>query len=330
MNAQNSNTLRARNRGGRKIRVAQPSPEFLSQARLRRHTRVNTRPVEIQMNLAGGRSQIKLDTGPQTYRAIPFMITNDVAIAGETTLTDGLHVVDTAFISKYISNAKLSANGAPMQDLSVDELIQRNAFHGQSFGNGVTGFHFPGPNMYHSVKVRDAFALGTANMRALKLELTQTAAFNPVTMEIRCVPHYVLEARPTGFVTTTERVTESFAAIGKHTFTDLTDADDMENFWLIGSGITDLKVEVDGEVLIDCNRHEYNAMLIADGRDPAAVGDNWFVDFHSDGEPRSLAALDLPAELRRGAAVKIDLTTTAANTAVEFLTTHAGLYKNIR
>ncbi|MBV1863006.1 MAG: hypothetical protein KUG74_01100 [Rhodobacteraceae bacterium] len=327
MRKRTANPNRPRNR---RIRTAMPSPEEVKGTRLPRHTRVNGRVIEIAQNLAGGKSQVRLETGSPTYRAIPFSIVSDAEIVGETTEVAGRHIVDTAFISKYVDNVALLANGAPMQDLTTDELIMRNNFHDQDFGEGVTGFHFPGENMYLSPAVRDTFALGTRGMRGLKLELSQTAAFNATTMQVKCMPNYVLMPRKTGFVNTTERVIQSFGAVGKHTFTDLPDSDDLQNFWLIGAGITDLKVEVDGEVLIDCNRHEYNAYLLSEGRFPAAVGDNWFIDLHSSGEARSLAALDLPAETRRGAKVKIDLTTTVADTEVQFLATHAGLYQNIR
>ena len=296
-----------------------------------RPTRIDATIAEIYPNMSGGIARINLPTGDYTYRAIPFYITSSAEIVGKTTEVVGIgHVVNTANVSEYISNVRLMMNGAVMQELTTDELVIRNQYSVLDMSAGMVGFWFPGTRFYQDARHRDAFALGTERAYGLKLELQQTAAFDTGTMELHCAPLFVRAPKATAFTYTTERISNTFSAIGKHTFTDLPDGDAIAQIWMIADGVTHLKMEVDGKTLIDCNRIEYNNMLIEAGRDISAIGDDWLIDMHWDGRPRSLAPLDLPAEVRRGAKIKVELTTTQANTEVQFLVLHSGLYRDVR
>jgi hypothetical protein len=88
-------------------------------------------------------------------------------------------------------------------------------------------------------------------------------------------------------------------------------------------------MEVDGDILFDMDRATYESYLISNGRNVSALGSNWYIDFHAEGEPRSLSALDRVHELRRGAHIKLDLTTSNQETPVEFAMTKSGLYRKI-
>ena len=246
-------------------------------------------------------------------------------------IVGGVHVVLDDKIYKYIENVKLVANGATMQDYSTQELLAKNEFHGLDLGRGEIGFHLPGENMYREQKFRDLLALGTSNLRGLKVILKQTALFDNATMHVQSTPHYVMQERPATYVLTTERVVKTFSGVGKHTFIDLPDGDDIQFIWMIGNGISDVMLEVDGEALIDCSLNQYKGYLTSVGRNNSALMSNqWFIDFHAEGEPMSLAALDQPVEVRRGARIKIDLTTTNAETEIQFVVGHVGPYQKVR
>jgi len=144
------------------------------------------------------------------------------------------------------------------------------------------------------------------------------------------MPHVVDIPRMTAFTFTTERLNQTFAGAGKHTFWDLPVGDDISSVWLMANGISRIKLEIDGDVLYDMDRASYEAYLLEKGRDPAALGGHWYLDLHAEGKAVSMASLDLPAERRRDARVKLDIVTQNASTAVEFLVTHADLYQKIR
>lgn len=330
---QNQKQSAARNRGvrGRQVRVSRPNAQVTQAAQLGRLTRVTDEPIEVNKNGQNGRSVVRLDTGPYTYRAIPFGVRSEVDLGTDSyPLVGGGFQVRLDALSKYISEVRLEANGAPMQEWDVDELNTINDFYDLKFHGGFSGFHFPGEEMFTNQRHRDLFALGTANLKNLKLVLRQTSLFDPATMDIVCQPHFVKQARPATFVNTTEVVSHTFTGVGKHTFKDLPDGDDMQAIWIKGEGISHVKLEVDGVLLIDTHISGYKSYLHSVNRDKDSLDNNWLIDFMAEGEPTALAALDLPAELRRGADVKLELTTTNASTPVKFITVHVGPYHKVR
>lgn len=330
---QSSKKRSAMRPGGRSqvIRHSRPGPEITKKAQINRLTRVSNDPVEINKATGAGKCIVRLSTGDFTYRAIPFGVRSSVDLGADSyALMGGGYMVTLAALSKYISDIRLEVNGGPLQEWDTDELITVNDFYDFKFHGGFTGFHFPGEEMYDSQKMRDLFALGTANLRSLKLILKQTNLFDSDTMDIVCVPHYVQEARPATFVTRTQPILHTFSGVGKHTYNELPTGDDIQSIWVIGDGISHLKLEVDGETLIDGHIDDYKAYLRSVNRDNSPLDDQWFIDFQAEGEATALAALDLPGEVRRGAKVKVTLTTTQAETPVKFITNHVGTYHKVR
>lgn len=322
------NSQQAARRRAPPIRQSGTGKQALNWADIWRPTRIDNTVGQIHMNTAG-KAIITYPTGDYVYRALPFYITSDSEIVGDTTQIGGVHVINTDKVKNYIWQVRLMINGSPLHELTVEELQMRNGFHDIDFDIGQVGFQFPG-DIYYQDKHRDAFSLGTANVNSLTMELAQTANFNAGTMQIHTSPWFVRDSKPIAFTHKTERVSHTFAAAGKHTFMDIPVADAIKDIWIKGAGITAIKLVVDGKTMFDCTRMEYRSMLIANGRLPNAVGDNWFIDFHHDGQPVSLAALDLPHEVRRGAKIKLDITTTSADTQVDFIITQSGYYADIR
>jgi len=325
----NKGKNRRRSRRGQ-IRMTMPGREAQQKARLTQPTRINTDPVTSHQGTAGGWTQIMLETGNYTYRALTFGIRCTASLVGITTEVQGEHWVDQEHLVDYISDVRLSANGTPITEITIGELIDVNNFHEQEMGSQMAAILFPGEGLYHNDRIVDAYALGTKGLRDLKLELRQKAAFDSATMEIDCVPHFVKLTKAPGFVTTTERMTKQLGAAGKHTFRDLPDGDDIRSIYIIADGVQHVKLEVDKEVLYDMSKAQYDAYLIMNGRDPDALAGKWFLDIHAEGDARSLAALDRPREVRRGATIKLEITTLNANTEVVFLVTHAGIYAKVR
>ncbi len=312
------------------IRTSKPSFKASQALALHRPTRIAPDYVSQSLGNKSGYQTFQLETGDATYRAITFAIVSTVAIAGKTTNIGGKHYVNVANLAEFIGEVRLVANGTDLQRLSSAELLRRNVFHDSTFGPVFNGFAFPGRNAYHRRDLVDAYALGTLQFRSLTLELRLEDAFDSDTMEVTVSPHVVDVAKHIGFTYTTERINKTFTGIGKHTYKDIPVADDIKDIWIMGNGITHLKMEVDGDVMFDMDRATYESYLISNGRNIATLAGNWLLDFHAEGDPRSLAALDRIGEVRRGAGIKFDVTTSVESTPVEFLVTNAGLYRKIR
>jgi hypothetical protein len=317
-------------RNFQRIEVARPGNEITQNAQLSRFTRINSEPVDVIKSGQNGRTVVKLDTGEYTYRAIPFAIHSDVDLGADTySKMGGGYIVENSAISKYISEIRLEANGAPMQEWDTEELRTVNDFYDLKFSGGFMGFHFPGEEMYTRQAHRDLFALGTDNLRGLKLTLRQTGLFDPDTMDIVCVPHFVKQRRSATFVTTTETISKTFSGVGKHTIRDLPDSDDIQSIFIKGDGISHIKLEVNGVLMHDCHIGEYKAYLKSVNRDKGALDNQFFIDFMAEGEPTALAAAD-GGKSRAKDGIKLEITTTQAETPVKFIVSHVGPYKAVR
>lgn len=324
-------TRRAQRRDDDVINTSQPSRKATRKFALPRPTRIIPDYVRATRGVKSGYETFELERGDVTYRALTFGIKSAASIAGITTATGGIHMIKVEHLSTYLGEARVVANGTQMQALHVSELITRNAFHGNTFGPVFTGFAYPGENMYWDRGLVDAYALGTMGMKSLSLEIKLEAAFDNDTMELIVMPHAVDIARGPGFTFTTERLNTVWTGAGKHTYMQLPIAEDIKDVWIMADGIERVKMTVDSDILFDMSRFEYEAFLTTNGRDVSVLGGQWFLDFHIEGDARSLAALDRPAELRRDARVKLEVVTSdPVNTPVEFLITHAGIYNKIR
>jgi hypothetical protein len=312
------------------IRTSHPSGKVQKNFALYRPTRIAPDYVSASLGNKSGYQTYQLAVGQTTYRAITFAVVSTVAIAGKTQVIGGKHFVLLSALAEFIEEVRIVANGTDLQRLSCSELMRRNTYHAQTLGPAFTGFHFPGENMYHNRMLMDAYALGTLGFRSLSFEAKLSPVFDNNTMEVVCVPHVVDYPKQVGFTYTTERINKTFSGAGKHTYKDIPVADDIKDIWIQGDGITHLKFEVDGDIMFDMDRATYESYLTSNGKDISSLNGNWMIDFHAEGDPRSLAALDRVGEVRRGANIKLDITTTQGETPVEFLITNAGLYRNIR
>lgn len=309
--------------------VSRPGQQIIQASQLHKLTRVTADPVEINKTTANGRAIVRLATGDYTYRAIPFGIKSDVDLGADSyAIKGGGFMVKLDALSKYITDVTLELDNNPLIDLTIDELATINDFYGFKFSEGLQGFHFPGEEMYDSQKLRDTFALGTANLKQVKLILKTTNLFDPGTMDIVCAPHYVMQPRPASFVTKINRQYASLAQ-GRTTYTDLPVHDDIAWLWIKGDKISHCKLEVDGAVLFDGHIGLQKGYLRSVNRDKAALDGQFFFDFHAEGEAVSLAALVGDGQRRRGAKIKLTLDTTEA-TSVEFLVGNVGTYQKVR
>lgn len=312
------------------VRTSIPQEGPNEKRMLKRPTRLTGDYIGASIGNKAGWQTYKLECGDATYRAVTWGIQVNAAIAGVTQLIAGFHYVKENLLDNYIDEVRTVANGTTMQELRQFELTIRNNFHGITFGPCHSGFAFPGDNQYDSRAMTDAFALGTRNLKTLTLELKLKNAFDPSTMQISVMPYVVDKPALARFCNTTDRQSTTFTSIGEHTYNDLPVGDDLKDIWIMADGISRIKLKVDDDLLFDMNRVEYESWLYHNGRDPSALFGNWFLDFHVEGEPRSLAALDRPAERRRDARYQLTVTTTNQNTPVNFLMTNSDIYRKIR
>lgn len=322
--------MRANRNRNRKVQTATPSQPMLKRGDLRRMTRVIPDTAIANTQLANGRSHITVECGVWTYTALPVVIISDVEIAGETRLFAGRHIVKTEHFSKYVSSIDLRINQQLMQTWDVDLLIQKNDYNDAGLYDGFVGIVFSNPNMYDDKRVADLFALGTGNLKQVKLELVQTSAFDSTTMRIESRPHAVNERKPALFTHRTVYSPWQVHSSGWHEYTDLPTGDDIQSILVNGEGITDAVLEVDGQIIFEGSLSDHFNYLLMNGKDPAAWGEKFYFDFHAEGEPTSLAALDLPAQVARGAKIKLKLKMSQPTTEVIFQTTHAGRLVDIR
>jgi hypothetical protein len=325
-----ANTRKAGRRDRDVINTSIPSNQATQKVRLRRPTRIDTSYVSANSGTKSGYTTFKLERGDATYRALTWGIECTAAIADITTQIGGKHYVLREKLSNYIGQVRTVANGSIMQEFSQEELTMYNEFHGIAYGPVYDGFAYPGDNVYDSRAMTDAFALGTNNLKSLTLELQQLNTFDADTMELVIMPHVVDMPQPAYYVNTSDRLNTSFTGVGEHTYTDIPIGNDIRNVWIKGDGITHVKLVVDGDTFFDMDLAQYQAYLMHHGRDVDAMEGNWILDFHSEAEPRSLAALDGEAERRRNAKYKLTLTTTEDVTPVEFILQNADFYRKIR
>jgi len=312
------------------IRTAQPSQDATKRYRLPRPTRIIGDYVSASLGIKSGYVTFELETGDVTYRSINFGIECNAAIAGVTVEIGGAFYVKEELISDYIGSVRLVGNGSAMWEFTAAELRKRNLFHGQNYGPAFTGFSYPGEGMYWNRNLVDAFALGTGDLSTLTFEARLEAAFDANVMDLVVRPQAVDMLRQTGFTFIAKRSNWTFTGIAQHTYTQLPVADDIKEIWIMGDGIKHIKLEVDGDLMFDMDRATYESYLISNGRDPDALGGQWLLDFHAEGDARSLAALDRKGELGRNAKIKLDVTTTLQETPVEFVVMNSGLYRKIR
>lgn len=312
------------------IRTSIPNIDEANTFMLRRPTRIAASYISATLGNKSGYTTFNVERGDATYRALTWGIRCTAAIVDVTVNIAGVHYVQRDKLSTYLGQVRTVANGSIMQEFSMAELTTYNKFHDIAYGPVFDGFAYPGDNLYSDRAMSDAFALGTKNFRSLTLEIQQKAAFDAATMEIVVVPHVVDKPMHAYFCNTTERLSTTWTGVGLHTYLDLPVNDDLRNIWIIADGVQHVKLEIDGDIMFDMDRAQYEAYLSHHGRDTAALGGSWLLDFHAEAEPRSLSALDLPDERRRDARYKLTVTTTQDVTPVQFVLQNADLYKQIR
>ena len=317
-----------RNRS-QKIPHAGPSNKLRNQGDLHRIPRIIPDNAFETTQLSGGRSYIDITTGPWTYMSLPVVIVSDVAIAGETYRKGGQHIVKTQHFSKYVSSMALRVNAQILLDYHVDELIKKNDYEDAGMLDGFVGFVFTNYRKYNDQRVADLFALGTGNLRNVKVEMLQTSAFDSATMKIECRPIAVHERKPALYLKRSETLPFTFNGAGQHLVSTIGVGDDIESIFIDAEGITRIELEADGVKQIDGSLADVQNYLLMAGKDPSAFGNKFFIDFHALGVPTSLAAMSTPEQVSRGARIKLKITTTQANTEVVVRTNYAGLLVDI-
>lgn len=271
---------------------------------------------------------IDLPVGRYTYRQWGFSVVATAAIAGETTVRAGLHMVNTAFISKYVDTFIIEIDGRAVFELTADEMVKWNAYQNLDTTDGVLRFAFGSPGLHNTDLVEDAYQLGTGNVKSLKLRVKTKAAWVAGMLPVlNC--EYAPVSRPIGYFQTTTRYAVTNPAAGNFSITDLAVGKDFATIWVqtATASINRAKFTVDREIVFDQNRWNLRAMHDAWGKDVANMGEGIIFDAFRDGDGIGLDSVsDQVGERRRGADIRLDLDMATAGQALNIVVFHCGLF----
>ncbi|MDS0927305.1 hypothetical protein OD754_10765 [Rhodobacter capsulatus] len=282
--------------------------------------------VTIGTFVASNWGYIEFPIGRYTYRQWGFSLLATAAIAGVTTLRDGKHVVDTAKIPDYIDTFVIEINGAAKWEMTAAEFVKWNGYQNLDTSNGVLRWAFGAPNLHNTDAAEDAYQLGTANLRSLKLRVKTKSTWVNGMMPLINV-EYAAVARNIGYFTTTTRAVFTNPSAGDYYNSDIAVGIDFATIWVQGASINRAKLTVDREQIFDCQNYQLRAMHEAWGKDVAALGDGIIFDSWRDGDAIGVDSVsDSVAERKRGADVRLDLNMAAAGVQMTCIVIHCGLF----
>lgn len=269
---------------------------------------------------------IDFPVGPYTYRQWGFSLTAPAAIPGVTFQIGSTHYVLTSKIADYIDTIIIEINGTGEWEMTAAELSRWNAYNNLDTSEGVLRIAFGSPNVHNTDMAEDAYQLGTANLRNLKLKIKTKAAWvtgmNPVVNV-----EYAAVRRNIGYFVGTTRGSMVNGAVGDFNNTDIAVGRDFAALWVQGASINRVKLTIDREIVFDQTSLSLRSMHEAWGKDVAALGSGFIYDAWRDGDSIGIDSVsDSVAERRRGADVRLDLSMGAASVAMTYITFHCGLF----
>ena len=214
------------------IRSGMPGSQITSasMAALPDYINVSDDLVRVGQKLSGGEYEMEIPTGAYAYRGflLRFRTGSATSITGinHAALTDagddGQKYVKASQISKIISRIKLEADGVTIWDF--EEISRFVAYMKMSGAWGLTSawfIPFGWPHVFRpGAPVTDLYALGTSNIRDLKLTIYTT---NNHKTEIvpELISFYNPVSVPAGNVISRQVYKQSVASAGKHVIDDI-------------------------------------------------------------------------------------------------------------
>jgi hypothetical protein len=298
--------------------------------RVPNHFRVDDTLGTVSNQYADGVAVIEFPTGMYTYRMFQLFVTSSAAVVGKTFEFMGVHHVNTANLAEYIEKVTVEIDGKAEIEYYTDELVDLNKLLNWDTTNGMLSYCFGAPGLFKDDVAEDAYLLGTANLRSVRLLLKLKAAWAG-TFKLNCAAEYSPVLRPIGWLTTTRRTRYQFAAAGEVTITDLPTGIDYGAIWLRSIGgkkFTRLRLEVDQQTVFEGTPLALRNLSQLWGKDIGALpAADVYLDFFREMDAgKGLAALSQMAQVRRNAQLRLSLTLTEAASEFYAITHHCGPY----
>lgn len=269
---------------------------------------------------------IDFPVGKYTYRQWGISLIATAAIGSVTDLKDGQNWVKSAKIADYVDTFTIEIDGRAVWELTAAELLKWNDYQNIATSEGVLRIPFGAPGQHNDDMAEDAYHLGTASFRQVRLKIKTKAAWVAGMLPvITC--EYLDVARPAGYFVTTTRYTYTSGGAGKFAITDLAVGKDFSTIWVQGANVQRAKLTVDDDTVFDNYVTTLNAVHEAFGRDVTALGAGFVYDSFRDGDAIGLDSIsDSIAERKRGADVRLEMQIGAASQTLGIVVFHCGLY----
>lgn len=282
--------------------------------------------VEIGTFVADNVGIITFPIGAYTYRMWQMVLIAPNAIAGETDPRGGFHVVKTAFLSKYLDDLQIEINGTIKWHVKAAEQVMLNAYHNLDVTEGVLKFQFGAPNMHNTDLAEDAYQFGTGNLRSVKLRVKTKAAWvTGMRVEVGC--EYAPVVRPIGYFVTTTRYGYTAPGAGAFTITDLAAGIDFSTLFVQAASVSEIYLEIDRREIVSSHMWQLRALHEAWGKDVNALGNGFIIDNFRDGDAIGFDSVsNSEVERSRNADVRLQMTMQVANTPIDIVCFHCGLF----
>ena len=216
------------------FRATQPGNDFARgfERKLPDYIDVSDDLLSIGSRLSGGVIEVNFPTGDYVYRGLATMVqgTEKTVVTGVTATNlmafggDGWHYVKSAYLGKLFSRVRLEADGIEIFDFdSWERFIQYIRMFGWD-GRDTDTHEFLGfgwPNVFRDgAAVEALYALGTANIRDLRMKLYTTSDWKS-EMELRMPVWYSPVRRNAAHVISRQTYNRTLATAGKHAIDDI-------------------------------------------------------------------------------------------------------------
>lgn len=310
----------------RNIRTSGAGKELLQRAKTTRAVDKIRDPFTISPAYSDGTATMEVKTGLYTYQFFQIMVRTSAAIAGETILREGKHYVQTAHLSKYISRMRLEIDGNIERDLTMDQMVNFNAFNGYDVMDGQVFMVFGGPHQFDDKTAEDLYALGTANLRSVRVLVDLSSDWTDGTMFLEGMAEYTSTRRQITHLRTVKQQRYAPASAGEYTISDLPIHSDIGGIYVLGANILSAKLEVDGVEIMKVTNYQLKGINKLYGTAPDSLGDGMVFDFLRNREvTKGLKSLESNAERKRNANISITLDMGAAN-EINVITDQIGRY----
>ena len=214
--------------------------------------------IKVGSKLSNGQIVCDFPTGDYTYRGVMLAVkaaanaTVGTLAAGSSVSLgqDGRYYIRQDALFRLFDRIKLEADGRIIWDFENwrdFEAYMKTYKWGFNGSNGFAFFGFGWPHIFREgVPFEDLFALGTGNIRDLKLTLYTSSNFED-GWEVQATAFFAPQRMPARHVISREVYVETFATAGVHTIRDLPIDRPIHRILVTvptGKTITDYKLEV--------------------------------------------------------------------------------------